>query len=85
MKKLITTKETKKFSNEYGWLRVITYYFLNVRFWSEHYLLFEPKQEEKPIKRHEIAEMEDYQDWREKMHLMRLSDDEFMQIINSRF
>lgn len=35
--KLFTTKESKKFSPEYGWLRVIKFYFLGFHYLTEHH------------------------------------------------
>lgn len=35
--KLFTKEESKKFSPEYGWLRVIQFYCLGFQYWTEHH------------------------------------------------
>lgn len=83
--KLFTRKTAVKFSQEFGKINQVTYYFLGVKFWTENYLIeIEPIKEE-PKYSYDIEEMTGYMEWRQKMHLMRLEDEEFMQIINTRF
>lgn len=83
--KLFTRKTAVKFSQEFGKINQVTYYFLGVKFWTENYLIeIEPIKEE-PKYSYDIKEMTGYMEWRQKMHLMRLEDEEFMQIINTRF
>ena len=83
--KLFTRKTAVKLSPEFGKINQVTYYFLGLRFWSENYLIeIEEKPEELKYS-YDIEEMTGYMEWRQKMHLMRLDDDKFSQILHSRF
>ena len=83
--KLFTRKTAVKFSQEFGKINQVTYYFLGVKFWTENYLIeIEEKPEELKYS-YDIEEMTGYMEWRQKMHLMRLDDDTFSQILHSRF
>ena len=83
--KLFTRKTAVKFSPEFGKINQVSYYFLGLIFWTENYLIeIEPIKEE-PKYSCDIEEMTGYMEWRQKMHLMRLDDDTFSQILHSRF
>ena len=83
--KLFTRKTAVKFSPEFGKINQVAYYFLGVKFWTENYLIeIEEKPEELKYS-YDIEEMTGYMEWRQKMHLMRLDDDTFSQILHSRF
>ena len=83
--KIITTQTKKVFSPEYGWINQITFFIFGFKFWTENHLFEIEKEPEAPKYSYDLEEMTGYQEWRQKMHLMRLEDDEFMQIINTRF
>lgn len=80
----ILTKKTKKVhSPEYGWLEQVKYYVFGFCIMTENNPINPFPEGEKTA--HDIEEMAMYQEWREKMKLMRLEDDEFIQILNTRF
>lgn len=83
--KIITKKSAKKFSPEYGWVNQISFFVFGFKFCTENHfieIISEPKEEKYS---YDVEEMTGYQEWREKMHLMRLEDDVFIQILNTRF
>lgn len=83
--KIITQKSANKFSPEYGWINQISFFIFGFKFWTENHLIEIEKEPEAPKYSYDLEEMTGYQEWRQKMHLMRLDDEQFTQIINTRF
>lgn len=83
--KIITTRKANKIHPEYGKVLQVTFYIFNLKFWTENNPVEVDHPEEKFKYDYDLEEMTGYAEWREKMKLMRLSDEEFTQIINTRF
>lgn len=83
--KIITTKTAKKFNPEYGWVEQVKFFIFGFYFWTEIHAIEILPQVTEPQHLADLEEMAMYQEWRAKMKTMRLSDDEFLQIINTRF
>lgn len=80
--KILTQRKKKVFSPDYGWLEQVKYYVFGFCVMTENNPI-EAFTEERTV--HDLEDMAMYQEWREKMKLMRLEDDDFVQILNTRF
>ena len=85
--KKITQKKSKKYNPDFGWINQISFFIFGFKFWTENHLIeiSEPDEAEEKENIHNLEEMAMYAEWREKLGLMRLNDDDFVQILNSRF
>ena len=78
----------RKVHTNHGWCEEVKYYLFGIRglcFLTE--LNHEPliqEHEIKPSEKMDLEEITGYCEWRERMYLMRLSNDEFDMIINNR-
>lgn len=77
--KLITTKRRLRFIAEYGRIEEITFYLFGVKFWTENHIA--PIEDDEQVRRNfDLEEMTGYEDWRRRMNLMRLTDEQFNRI-----
>lgn len=83
--KLITKKTSKKFSPEFGWLKVVEFKFLGFKFWTEHHLIDDIVPTNEKHTSHDLEEMAMYAEWREKLNLGPVDNETFTQILNNRF
>lgn len=88
--KLYKIRRRKVTLKEYGRCEQVRVYPLGLKrlgFAIAHFPIEVPKQEMKleETVRHNIKEAEEYEMWRKKMKLMRLDDEQFDMILNTRF
>lgn len=83
--KILTTKKAMKFHPEFGRVEQITYHLFGVKILTENFLPeAEPQQPE--IKNDpDLEEMTGYIEWRAKMKVMSLTNEQYTNVANTRF
>ena len=83
--KLIKIKKDTVTLVEYGKVNRVRLFFLGVLIWTEHHAIEAKVQHEEKYQRANISEMEDYLEWRQRLKMGNISDEDFINILNSRF
>lgn len=82
MKKVIKDKVTLK---EFGRVERVRLFIFGILVWTEYNALEAKVQHEERNHRANIAEMEDYLEWRETLKMGNVSDNDFVNILNKKF
>lgn len=82
IRKTIRDKVTLK---EFGRVERIRVLVLGILIWTEYHAIEAKVQHEERNHRANLAEMDDYLEWREKLKMGNVSDEDFINILNTRF
>ena len=82
MKKVIKDKVTLK---EFGMVERVRLFIFGILVWTEYHAIEAKVQHEEKNHRANISEMEGYLEWRERLKMGNVSDEDFINILNTRF
>lgn len=82
--KALTTTSRKVYHSEFGWLKQIKFFLFGFHFLTENHPIQE-QIEEAIGNVYDLEDMAVYIEWRKKMKLMRLSNQEYEKVLTTKF